>query len=95
MDALAPPRPPKKISLPSPCTNAEYEAAMLGAVEAAREAGVEAVAFGDIFLEDVRWAEGGGPDCAGRRTGLQPPAVRAPRRLTPSLSPAPPGAPLP
>jgi hypothetical protein len=27
---------------------------MRGAVEAAREAGVEVIAFGDIFLEDVR-----------------------------------------
>jgi diphthamide synthase (EF-2-diphthine--ammonia ligase) len=40
--------------LPWPCSNAEYEAAMAAALASARLEGVTAVAFGDLFLEDVR-----------------------------------------
>ncbi len=42
------------VALPWPCSNAEYEAAMRKACDAAIAAGIEAVAFGDLFLEDVR-----------------------------------------
>src|SRR5262249_62062218 len=42
------------VPLPSPCSNAEYEAAMRSACERAVDAGVECVAFGDLFLTDVR-----------------------------------------
>jgi len=42
------------VEIPYPCSNAEYEAAMGAAMESARQAGIEAVAFGDLFLEDVR-----------------------------------------
>jgi uncharacterized protein (TIGR00290 family) len=42
------------VPLPWPCSNAEYEAAMASALEAARRDGVTAVAFGDLFLEDIR-----------------------------------------
>jgi len=42
------------VALPWPCSNFEYEAAMRGACEAAVADGVEAIAFGDLFLEDVR-----------------------------------------
>ncbi|MBI3992501.1 MAG: adenine nucleotide alpha hydrolase [Candidatus Lambdaproteobacteria bacterium] len=42
------------ISLPDPCSNVLYEEAMGRAMRAYREAGVEAVAFGDIFLQDLR-----------------------------------------
>lgn len=42
------------ISLPWPCSNAEYESRMRDACIRACEAGVEAIAFGDLFLEDVR-----------------------------------------
>jgi uncharacterized protein (TIGR00290 family) len=42
------------VPLPWPCSNAQYEAAMEGALGQARERGVSAVAFGDLFLEDVR-----------------------------------------
>jgi uncharacterized protein (TIGR00290 family) len=42
------------VPIPSPCSNAEYEQAMAAAVERARAAGVRGVAFGDLFLEDVR-----------------------------------------
>lgn len=57
--AGAPPGP--QVMLPSPCTNEAYEAAMAAALGEARRAGVDAVAFGDIFLEDV----GGGPGAGG------------------------------
>jgi uncharacterized protein (TIGR00290 family) len=42
------------VPLPSPCTNAEYEAAFGAALARARAEGVDAVAFGDLFLTDVR-----------------------------------------
>jgi uncharacterized protein (TIGR00290 family) len=42
------------VRIPSPCSNERYEAAMEEAVSAARAAGVRGVAFGDLFLEDVR-----------------------------------------
>ncbi len=37
-----------------PCSNAEYEARMRMAVDRALQEGVTHVAFGDLFLEDVR-----------------------------------------
>jgi uncharacterized protein (TIGR00290 family) len=46
--------PLRTVPIPSPCTNAEYEAAMERALSDARADGVTAVAFGDLFLEDVR-----------------------------------------
>lgn len=42
------------VPLPWPCSNQEYEAAMGAACAKAIDAGVQAVAFGDLFLEDVR-----------------------------------------
>jgi uncharacterized protein (TIGR00290 family) len=42
------------VTLPSPCSNEAYEAAMGAALVRARAEGVEAIAFGDLFLEDVR-----------------------------------------
>lgn len=42
------------VPIPSPCPNEVYEAAMAEAMASARAAGVEAVAFGDLFLEDIR-----------------------------------------
>jgi uncharacterized protein (TIGR00290 family) len=42
------------VSIPSPCPNEVYEEAMAGALSQARERGVEAVAFGDLYLEDIR-----------------------------------------
>jgi uncharacterized protein (TIGR00290 family) len=42
------------VEIPYPCSNAEYEAAMAAAMERARADGITAVAFGDLFLEDVR-----------------------------------------
>lgn len=46
--------PVRIVNIPSPCTNAEYEARMSGAVAELIADGVEAVAFGDLFLADVR-----------------------------------------
>jgi uncharacterized protein (TIGR00290 family) len=43
-----------EVSLPWPCSNQQYEAAMRDACAAAVRDGVEAIAFGDLFLEDVR-----------------------------------------
>lgn len=42
------------VSIPYPCPNAEYEAAMAKVLDAARTQGIGGVAFGDLFLEDVR-----------------------------------------
>ncbi|HVY26272.1 MAG TPA: hypothetical protein VHB79_06950 [Polyangiaceae bacterium] len=43
-----------EIQLPWPCSNADYEARMSEAVKAARERRVSVMAFGDLFLEDIR-----------------------------------------
>jgi uncharacterized protein (TIGR00290 family) len=42
------------VPLPTPCSNREYEEAMGDVLVRARAAGVDAVAFGDLFLADVR-----------------------------------------
>jgi len=42
------------VPIPYPCPNEIYEAAMSRALADARAQGVEGVAFGDLFLEDVR-----------------------------------------
>jgi uncharacterized protein (TIGR00290 family) len=47
--------PVKKIYLPSRASNAEYERLLARALEeAAAEEGIQDLAFGDLFLEDVR-----------------------------------------
>jgi len=43
-----------KVPLPYPCTNAEYESRMAAVCARAVQEGYEAVAFGDLFLEDIR-----------------------------------------
>ncbi len=43
-----------RVPLPWPCPNAEYEARMRALIERARAGGVTHMAFGDLFLEDVR-----------------------------------------
>jgi uncharacterized protein (TIGR00290 family) len=43
-----------KVPIPTPCIDEQYSAAMGGAIERVRADGVEAMAFGDLFLEDVR-----------------------------------------
>ena len=43
-----------KVAIPSPCSNAEYEAAMAEVMERARREGITHVAYGDLFLADIR-----------------------------------------
>jgi uncharacterized protein (TIGR00290 family) len=43
-----------KVAIPSPCSNAVYEEAMAAAMARARAEGIFHVAFGDLFLEDIR-----------------------------------------
>ena len=43
-----------EVELPWPCSNEQYEAQMAEACRRALAAGVEQVAFGDLFLQDVR-----------------------------------------
>ncbi|HLE93878.1 MAG TPA: hypothetical protein VI543_04755 [Sulfuricaulis sp.] len=43
-----------RVPLPHPCPNAEYEKRMRALIERANAAGVTHVAFGDLFLEDIR-----------------------------------------
>jgi len=42
------------VDLPSPCSNDEYEARFIAATKLAADQGVEGLAFGDLFLADVR-----------------------------------------
>jgi diphthamide synthase (EF-2-diphthine--ammonia ligase) len=46
--------PLKAFDLPWPCSNDEYQQIMAGAFAMAVNEGVECIAFGDLFLEDVR-----------------------------------------
>lgn len=43
-----------RVPLPWPCSNAEYERRMAASMARARDAGVTHVAFGDLFLEEIR-----------------------------------------
>ena len=43
-----------EVPLPWPCSNDEYERAMSSACQRALEEEIDAIAFGDLFLEDVR-----------------------------------------
>lgn len=57
-----------EVPIPDPCSNAEYEAAMRVVIERARGEGISAVAFGDLYLADVRaYREGQLAD-----TGIEP-----------------------
>lgn len=51
------------VDLPWPCTNADYEAAMAPVLRRAAQDGISGIAFGDLFLADIR---------AFRETSLQP-----------------------
>ena len=42
------------IPLPAPCSNTEYERIMGGVCRRAVQEGIEAIAFGDLFLTEVR-----------------------------------------
>jgi uncharacterized protein (TIGR00290 family) len=43
-----------EVDLPSPCANADYEAIMRETCKAAVLSGIECIAFGDLFLTEVR-----------------------------------------
>jgi uncharacterized protein (TIGR00290 family) len=42
------------VELPWPCSNAQYEEIMLPVYRRAVDSGIEGVAFGDLFLEEIR-----------------------------------------
>ena len=46
--------PLQTVMLPYPCSNEAYEARMRTAIAEARDSGVTHMAYGDLFLEDVR-----------------------------------------
>jgi uncharacterized protein (TIGR00290 family) len=46
--------PLRPVLLPWPCSNDVYEARMEEAIKRARQDGVTHIAFGDLFLEDIR-----------------------------------------
>ncbi|MCI0422940.1 MAG: adenine nucleotide alpha hydrolase, partial [Acidobacteria bacterium] len=60
--------PLQVIPIPWPCSNEQYENIMAGVCSQAREAGIEAVAFGDLFLRDIRQYR----EKQLRGTGLEP-----------------------
>ena len=43
-----------EVELPWPCSNAQYEEIMHGVLKRALDEGIEAFAFGDLFLQDIR-----------------------------------------
>jgi diphthamide synthase (EF-2-diphthine--ammonia ligase) len=54
LQAAATGLPVWKVPLPWPCTNEVYEAAMSNACDRAIAEGIHGIAFGDLFLEDIR-----------------------------------------
>jgi uncharacterized protein (TIGR00290 family) len=54
MQAAAAGLPLVKVPIPSPCSNEIYEQAMSEAMARARAEGAWHIAFGDLFLEDIR-----------------------------------------
>lgn len=46
--------PVKRVIIPEPCPNAQYEAAVGEALAEAKRRDIDAVAFGDLFLADIR-----------------------------------------
>jgi uncharacterized protein (TIGR00290 family) len=43
-----------EVAIPWPCSNEQYEMAMAQAVQSAKARGVTVMAFGDLYLEDIR-----------------------------------------
>jgi uncharacterized protein (TIGR00290 family) len=66
------------VELPWPCSNEEYERRMAAVCKRALEEGIECVAFGDLFLEDIRRYR----ETQLQGTGLEPlfPMWRMPTR---------------
>jgi len=46
--------PQWSVDLPWPCSNAQYEERMRGVCQRALAEGITAIAFGDLFLQDIR-----------------------------------------
>lgn len=46
--------PLRVINIPDPCSNTQYEQAMREVLDEARQQGVDCMAFGDLFLQDIR-----------------------------------------
>jgi uncharacterized protein (TIGR00290 family) len=46
--------PVRKVMLPWPCSNEAYESLMTGVFEWAKGQGIDEIAYGDLFLEDIR-----------------------------------------
>jgi len=46
--------PLETLDIPYPCSNLQYESVMKDFVDASRERGVRCMAFGDLFLRDIR-----------------------------------------
>lgn len=44
----------KRVPIPNPCPNEEYEAAIGAALEEAKRHGISTAVFGDLFLADIR-----------------------------------------
>src|SRR4029077_16570864 len=42
------------IDLPYPCSNSQYELAMEEFIEQSKQQGIECMAFGDLFLEEIK-----------------------------------------
>jgi uncharacterized protein (TIGR00290 family) len=57
-----------EVDLPWPCSNQDYESAMLATCKKAVANGIECMAFGDLFLTDIRAYR----EKQLRDTGLQP-----------------------
>jgi uncharacterized protein (TIGR00290 family) len=57
-----------EVDLPWPCSNEDYESAMLATCKKAVTSGIKFVAFGDLFLRDIREYR----EKQLRDTGLQP-----------------------
>jgi uncharacterized protein (TIGR00290 family) len=60
--------PLRAVSLPWPCSNQDYECIMSGVCSQAVAQGVTAIAFGDLFLADIR----GYRERQLKDTGIQP-----------------------
>jgi len=46
--------PLRKVFIPSPCPNEEYERVMAEAMDQAKADNIDTIAFGDLYLEDIR-----------------------------------------
>jgi uncharacterized protein (TIGR00290 family) len=60
--------PLTQLNLPWPCSNQQYETILLAACKDIVARGVQAVAFGDLFLRDIRHYR----ETQMRNTGLEP-----------------------